>query len=192
MVVERFGFLTSLLGIPLCLLYIVCHPVKRLTERSRHLPFEDGIVRSVGHPPPRIKTHGDTRIVGEIAPPLAAYCRLYAVVAPADADVVNTTGLATDAIAGHSLLVRGKQRAGPDGEWQPFTITSDAARPIELEAIDANTGKSPLVLDSPQATAMMLIDKVIGPAVFRVDPAAKDAGAHIIDRLGERMRVHRF
>lgn len=132
------------------------------------------------------------RIVGEIAPPLAAYCRLYAVVAPADADVVNTTGLSTDAIAGHSLLVRGRKRTGPEADWQPFTITSDLARPVELEAIDPNTGNSPLVLESPDATAMVLIDKTIAPAVFAVHPEAKDAGKTIIRRLADRMRVHRY
>jgi len=135
---------------------------------------------------------GRARIAGELAPPLAAYCRVYAVVAPADADVVNTIRLPTDEIAGHSLLVRGRTRAGPEADWETFTLTSDLAHPFEMPAVDPNTGESPLVLDSPKASAMVLIEKTIRPEVFAVNPSAEDAGDTIVRRIGEQMRVHEF
>ncbi len=135
---------------------------------------------------------GRASVVGELAPPLAAYCRIVAVLAPADGDVYNTTGLATDEIVGHTLLVRGRHRSGPEADWNAFEITSEAARPVELEAIDPRTGDSPLVFASRDAGAMLLVDKTLRPETFATAPDAPEAGRRILDRLAESMRLHEF
>lgn len=131
-------------------------------------------------------------IVGEISPPLAAYCRLYAVVAPADRDVVNSTSLPTDDIVGKSLLVRGRFKPKPDADWRDFEIAADTARPIEINAVDPQTGQSPLVLKSPDRSVMLLLDKTIRPSTFSTDPTADHAASDILDRLAETLRVHTY
>jgi len=135
---------------------------------------------------------GRARIAGELAPPLAAYCRAAAVFAPADRDVSNTTDVATSAIDGHTLLVRGRLRPEPEADWTNFEITSDVARAVEFPARDPTTGRSPLVLDTPQASSMVLVDKLLRPATFAVDPDAEEAGEAIVDRLAETLQTHTY
>ena len=132
------------------------------------------------------------RIVGEVAPPLAAYCHIVAVVSPADDDVVNSTPLATSEIVGHSLLVRGRWRPDPESDWRDFTLGSDHARTIQLPALDPRTGKSPLTFADPGASSMLLLDKTLSPSTFAAEPDDPTAGRRIIDRIAETMRIHQF
>lgn len=135
---------------------------------------------------------GSADILGELSPPLAAYCRVAAVVAPADPDVVNATPLSTESIVGSSIVVRGRQRASAEDEWSDFEWTSDAARVFEFEALDPNTGESPLVLDSPDDQVMLLIDKTVGAETFDVDPEDDDPAATVIENVGSSLRVHTY
>lgn len=135
---------------------------------------------------------GRARIVGEISPPLAAYCKVYAIVSPADRDVVNSTRLSTDEIVGKSLLVRGRWRKSASADWKTFTIDSSASRAIGFDAIDPRAGESPLLLEEREQSEMFLIDKTIRPSLFAVQPAEKDAAETIIERIGATMGVHRF
>jgi len=129
-------------------------------------------------------------ILGELSPPLAAYCRVAAVVAPADPDVVNTTPLSTESIIGSSIVVRGRQRSSEDDAWNDFEWTSDASRVFAFEARDPDSGESPLMLDAPDDEVMLLIDKTVGAETFQVDPERGDPASEIIERLGHSMNVH--
>lgn len=135
---------------------------------------------------------GRAQIIGAIAPPPAAYCRLHAIVAPADRDVANPTSVATETIRGESLLIRGRWRPSDGDEWQTFEMTTDATRAIELRAVDPRTGEHPLVLEKPGASAMILIDKRIDPSVFDVSVRDADAADTILERLASRFQIHTF
>lgn len=136
------------------------------------------------------------RIVGEIAPPLGEYCKLYAVVSPADQDVMNLGQLDTADIVGKSLLLRGRWRKDAESTWQPFSSASTARDVVEMAAVDPNSGEQPLKLAEPGASRMMLIDKTVSPATFAgltVDdldgPAAAEA---VLDRLEDSLRIRQF
>lgn len=135
---------------------------------------------------------GRARIAGELAPPLAAYCRAAAILAPADRDVANTTDVATSAIDGHTLLIRGRRRPDPEADWTSFEFTTDVARAIEFPARDPRTGQTPLVLDNPQASSMLLVDKLLRPSTFATDLDADDAGEAIVDRLADTLQTHTY
>lgn len=144
---------------------------------------------------------GKARIVGEIAPPLGEYCRIFAVVSPADDDVRNLSALDTADIVGKSLLLRGRVRPGPDAEWKPFAASSDARNVVPLEAIDPSSGDSPLRLDDPSQSKMMLLDKTITPALFAgltseqlADSTLADSTAAntVLERLEKQLRIRKF
>jgi hypothetical protein len=139
---------------------------------------------------------GRARIVGEISPPLGEYCRLYAIVSPADDDVLNLGDLAVDDILGRSLLLRGRWRESADAEWQPFSSASEARNVVELDAIDPNTGESPLRLDDPSESRMLLVDKTISPALFEgITPEQlQDSAAAntVLERLQEGLHIRKF
>lgn len=132
------------------------------------------------------------KIVGEIAPPLAAYCRMAAVTAPADEDVRNSTDLPSDEIVGSSLLVRGRWRRDDEETWNSFEFTTEAARVFEFDAIDPRTGDAPLMVESKTDEKMLLVDKQLGPATFAVDPTDPDAGPTVLERIGASMEVYEF
>ncbi|MFP4596750.1 MAG: hypothetical protein ACLFVJ_00775 [Persicimonas sp.] len=140
------------------------------------------------------------RVVGEIAPPLGEYCRLYAVLSPADDDVLNLGALDVEEIEGKTLLVRGRWRPPSneesDGEWQPFEASSTTRRVVELDAIDPNTGQAPLELDDPSQTKMLLLDKTVSPALFEgIDPESlgeSQAADHILDQISDGLHIRSF
>lgn len=135
------------------------------------------------------------RIIGEIAPPLAQWCTVAAVVAPADDDVLNTTDLSTEAAVGASLVVRGRwrhQRKDEGDGWRDFEWRTDTARAVEMPAVDPRSGQSPLVLDAPGDSVMLLIDKDVTPETFAVDPTAEDPAATVLKRLTDTFQIHQF
>jgi len=134
--------------------------------------------------------HDRAQIVGELAPPLAAYCRIAAVVAPADSDVVNSTGVSTEAITGSSVLVRGRRRPGPDADWTPVEWTTDRAEVFEFPARDPQSGQSPLVVDSPDDDVMLLIDKRVGPETVAAAAGADEPAAALLREVGSSMQIH--
>ena len=137
---------------------------------------------------------GKARIVGEVAPPLGDYCTFYAVVSPADDDVLNLTELPTTEAEGYTLILRGT--IDPDGEAREFTSRSTARRVVSFSAIDPNTGQPPLSLDEPQATQMILLSKTVSPDLFRdlsaADFEAAEAADTVLERLEPTFRVKRF
>jgi hypothetical protein len=154
---------------------------------------------------------GRARAVGEIAPPTGTYCKLYAIVAPADEDAMNPTRVARDAIAERSLLVRGRwrparagsetERDAPDGSddgdgWRPFTLSAAPKRAVDVPLLDPRSGEAPLALSEPGDSAFVLLDLRVGPEIFAgLDPRRFDSpeiASTIVDRLAEKMQIHRF
>jgi hypothetical protein len=137
---------------------------------------------------------GKARIVGEVAPPLGDYCSFYAVVSPADDDVLNLTELSTMEAEGNTLILRGV--IDPDGEAREFTSASAQRDVVEFPAIDPNTGQTPLALDEPQATQMILLSKTVSRELFAnitVDQfTTQKAASIVLDRLEPTFRVERF
>ena len=106
-----------------------------------------------------LENSGAAKMVGEIAPPLGTYCRGYAVVAPADTDVVNISGIDTADLVGSTLVVRGRLRPEGAGEWADFTSATDARRAIPFDLSDPKTGERPLRLKHPGADAFIVVAK---------------------------------
>ncbi|MFB6263453.1 MAG: hypothetical protein ABEL76_07500 [Bradymonadaceae bacterium] len=132
------------------------------------------------------------RLYGAIAPPIGTYCRVYAVLAPADRDAVRAGGVAAETIRGHTLVVRGRYRSSPDDPWTSFTWRSDARRAVELEAVDPSTGEHPLGLNKPDGQTMLLIDKKLSGKVFDVPVDADDAGDRVLDNLADTLRMYTY
>ena len=141
---------------------------------------------------------GSAKIIGEIAPPLGRWCRVVPVVAPADSDVMNSTSVRTEEMVGTSLLIRGatKQAGQSDEEWTSFTWKTDARTTVDLQAIDPRSGESPLGLESSGASAMLLVDKTLGPDTFGVDEAIDKPGPKaaeaILKKLTDTFEIHTF
>ncbi len=140
---------------------------------------------------------GRARIVGEIAPPLANYCKLYAIVSPADRDVLNQSStLDTGDIVGKSMLLSGRWRPDKDAQWTPFTSSTDTRDVVAIKATDPNTGASPLKLEQPGDSRMMLIDKTISPALFKgLTPEQLDgpgAAKLVLGRLEAGLHIRQF
>jgi hypothetical protein len=141
---------------------------------------------------------GSAKIIGEIAPPLGRWCRVVPVVAPADSDVMNSTSVRTEEMVGTSLLIRGATRkAGEkDGDWKPFTWKTDARTTVDLQAVDPRSGESPIGLESSGASAMLLVDKSLGPETFGVGEAIETPGPKaaeaILKRLTDTFEIHTF
>lgn len=146
---------------------------------------------------------GQARVIDEIAPPMASYCSLFAVVSPADDDIVNLTELGTDEIVGKTMLLRGRYRAGDgsaktaqDSAWQDFESASQARDIIQIDAIDPQTGRAPLSLDTANASRMMLLDKRISPDLFnglaREDFTGPEAANRVLKRLEKRLKIYQF
>lgn len=149
---------------------------------------------------------GQARIIDEIAPPMASYCRLYAIVSPADDDIVNLTDLDTADIVGKTLLLRGRYRAateaagagGPPEKpvWHDFESVSEARNIIEMDAFDPQTGQAPLTLDKGNKSRMLLLDKRVSPDLF--DGLARDefdtpaAANQVLERLEKRFKIYRL
>jgi hypothetical protein len=139
---------------------------------------------------------GRARIVGEIAPPLGRYCRLYAIVSPADDDVLNLGELEPDEIEGNTLLLRGRWRPEADAPWRAFESASSARAAVELRAVDPNTGQHPLVLGDPAQTQMILLDKTVSPALFDgiegADLDGSTAADEVLSRLQDELHIRVF
>ena len=137
---------------------------------------------------------GKASIVGEVAPPLASYCELYAVVSPADDDVLNLTGLPTSEAEGKTLVLRGEIQH--DGATRDFESVSKARHVVDFPAIDPNTGVAPLELSEPGATQMILLQKTVSPALFEgLESAAftdSTAASRVLERLEKTFRVKQF
>ena len=188
----------------------LCEPNRAQTGPEKGLlePIEDLFVgEALAHVPSsatRLGTpfvedlfaEGRARIVGEIAPPVGKYCRLYAIVSPADDDVVNLGELETADIVDKSLMLRGRWRPGPDAEWQTFQSASAARHAVELRAVDPNTGEHPLVFGKPSDSAMMLVDKTVSPALFEdLTPEMLDgpkAAEAVLERIENALHIRQF
>lgn len=144
---------------------------------------------------------GQARVIDEIAPPMASYCSLYAIVSPADDDIVNLTDLNTAEMVGKTMLLRGRYRSGGGGDaqeadWQDFESVSKARDIIQVDAIDPQSGTSPLKLDSANASRMLLLDKRISPDLFD-DLTLEDfngptAANRVLERLEKRFKIYQF
>ncbi|MGM0557176.1 MAG: hypothetical protein ACQEVA_12410 [Myxococcota bacterium] len=137
---------------------------------------------------------GKASIVGEVAPPVGEYCTFYAVVSPADDDVLNLTELPTSEVEGKSLVLEGTI-ASDDGE-ESFVSTSSRRDVVQFPAIDPNTGVEPLALETPQTTQMILLQKTVSPELFEgISPESfesSEAADTVLDRLEPTFRVKRF
>ncbi|MBA2662511.1 MAG: hypothetical protein H0U74_09475 [Bradymonadaceae bacterium] len=136
------------------------------------------------------------RVVGNIAPPLQNYCRIYAVLTPADDDVLNLTALDTQEIHGNTLLIRGRFLKSSQDVWQDFALRSPQRIAVEMELISPQTGRSPLAFKDPVGHALVLIDKHISADLFDglsadslLDGSAVDT---VLARLTSTFRVHEF
>lgn len=113
---------------------------------------------------------GKARITGEIAPPPGTYCALWAIIAPADEDVMNMTALETQELEGKSALIRGRWRAHPQAPWESFehAFTTRRAIRVPLSALSLKDG----------STAFLLLDKSVAlpgsitPAALAEEQAA--------------------
>lgn len=146
---------------------------------------------------------GQARVIDEIAPPMAVYCSLFAVVSPADDDIVNLTDLSTDEIVGKTMLLRGRLRPGDggtqaaqDSAWQDFESASEARDLIHIDAIDPQTGQAPLHLDSANASRMLLLDKRVSADLFdglsHQHFMGPEAANQVLKRLEERLKIYQF
>lgn len=145
-------------------------------------PFVDDLV---GRP-------GRAQIAGALAPPYGAYCRAYAVVAPADRDVVNSTPLATDEIVGASVVVRGRQRGADAEGWRPFEIRGATRQVVGIDVVDPATGEGPLVVTPEDSSAMVLFEMVLDGEVFAVDPEADDAAETVVEQVADRTSAYTY
>lgn len=145
-------------------------------------PFVDDLLGEVGR----------ARISGALAPPYAAYCEAHAVVAPGDADVVNSTSAATESIVGKSILVRGSRKSPDSGSWSDFELEGGVRRTIEIEVVDPKTGEGHLVLSPSASSAMLLFETTISPEVFAVDPDEPGAASKVVERLAERTGIYSY
>jgi len=81
---------------------------------------------------------GGARIIGVISPPPGRYCKAYAILSPADDDLLNMTALPTSKLEGHTS-VRVLQH--PDEEELRFeTWSGRVAVPIDLKGPDGSPG----------------------------------------------------
>lgn len=139
---------------------------------------------------------GRARVIDEIAPPLASYCAFFAIIAPADDDVVNLSGLERAEIEGKSLLIQGRWRPDEGAEWAEFRSTSAARDLVELAAEDPQTGAAPLKLSADDNSRMVLLDKLVSPELFAglaPDTLEGPAAAELVlDALKTRLKIYRF
>ncbi|MFU8802594.1 MAG: hypothetical protein ACNA8W_02185 [Bradymonadaceae bacterium] len=136
------------------------------------------------------------RIVGGIAPPPGKYCRMYAILAPADDDVLNLTSASPEEIEDHTLLVEGSWRLDEDTEWTDFRLTSAARIAVEMELIDEDRHEPPLDLSRPGAHALILVEKLVSPELFQdlegMSIADGTASPQILERLTRTFRMYRY
>lgn len=113
---------------------------------------------------------GRARVLGEIAPPRGDYCSMYAVVTPADEDVVSLSALDARALEGKSMVLSGRVREGDDGAWRPFEWSETARRAVRIElgkkALGAKGGF--WLLDRARSASIFSTDAELGtPAATR-------------------------
>jgi hypothetical protein len=140
---------------------------------------------------------GRARIVGEIAPPLGSYCRVFATLAPADDDLNNLTSLTIQQLLGHSLVIKGRWRTSETSDWTPFTLTSNATASVGFDAIDPNTGEPPIRFASPSDVTLALLQTDLHPDIFRGLPDAlptpdSATADTILKRIAHSLRLHQF
>ncbi len=143
-----------------------------------------------------LAAQNQARIVGSIAPPVHNYCRLYAILSPADDDILNLTQLDNEQIEHKTMRVSGRFLAhavadadvrvdadtdaniGTDAnanddtganagpQWQSFVLESTDRRVVEMKLIAPETGKQPLSLAASKGHALILIEKTVGHEIF--------------------------
>lgn len=143
-----------------------------------------------------LAVQNQARIVGSIAPPVHDYCRLYAILSPADDDILNLTQLDTEQIEHKTMRVVGRFRADAEQEWQPFLLESNERRVVEMKLIAPNTGKQPLSLAASKGHALVLIEKTVGHELLDdiESEALLDgtAASTVLDRVISSFRIHEF
>lgn len=107
-----------------------------------------------------LATTGRARVLGEVAPPRGAYCAMYAVVTPADEDVVSLSALDARALEGRSMVITGRVREGDDGAWQDFAWTETARRAVRVELGRQDVGAK---------GAFWLLDRRRDASIFSTD-----------------------
>jgi hypothetical protein len=142
-----------------------------------------------------LATPNTARMIGGIAPPFGRYCRLYAILTPADDDVLNLTDALPDEIEGYTLLAEGRWRSEVDGPWQPFRLTSVARIAVEMPLIDATTHEPPLDLLDAGAHALVLVEKSLAMGLFDSldeQSLAEGRGDELLARLSTTLRMYRY
>ena len=106
---------------------------------------------------------GRARIGGEVRPPMlaAGYCEAVAVLAPADEDAMNPTGLPPEAILGKSLVARGRWRPRPEAAWREVELSSSARRLARVPL-----GDDRLRFERPGQGRLLLLEVDSGPALI--------------------------
>jgi len=124
------------------------------------------------------------------------YCRMYAILSPADDDILNLTKLDTEQIEHKTMRVAGRFRVDPEQEWQPFVLESDERRVVEMKLIAPDTGKQPLSLAVSKGHALILIEKTVGRDLFtdiEIDSLLDGTAAStVLDRVISSFRIHEF
>ncbi len=143
-----------------------------------------------------LAAQNQARIVGSIAPPVYDYCRMYAILSPADDDILNLTKLDTEQIEHKTMRVAGRFRVDTEQEWQPFVLESDERRVVEMKLIAPDTGKQPLSLAVSKGHALILIEKTVGRDLFtdiEIDSLLDGTAAStVLDRVISSFRIHEF
>lgn len=150
------------------------------------VPFVEDLLGPANH----------ARMVGGIAPPFARYCRMYAILSPADDDILNLTSALTEELEGLTLLIEGTWREDSEAAWQPLRLTTSARLAIEMELIDASTARPPLTLIAAGDHALVLVEKTLSPKLFAdLSPEALtdgSAGDTVLESLAKTFRMYRY
>ncbi len=104
---------------------------------------------------------GKARVLGEIAPPLGSYCAMYAVITPADEDVVSLGQADPAALVGKSMVIAGRAREA-DGPWQAFEWSEADRRVVRIEI-------PPTRLTPQKDSAFWLLDRERPATIFTPD-----------------------
>lgn len=135
-----------------------------------------------------------TRMVGGIAPPQGDYCEMHVLLTPADDDIINLTGVPTSELEGLTALVEGRWRPTPDTPWKEFRWTYQGTQIARVPLLNPKDGSAPLVLNDPEDTALLLIDKSL--SLTDLQRARWSASGPdfepFISRLTDQISLYRF
>ena len=141
---------------------------------------------------------GKARIVAELAPPLGEYCRLYAILAPADEDIYNFTELPTEQLRGKTYWIQGRLKRADAPDWTPFELSGALTMAAPLDAINPRDPQAPLALTAQHPTAFILLDKTLSADILSAlfEPHALEPDHHdrtaraLLTLLSARQRVY--